>query len=423
MRDMTAPLSRQNLLEAVILFGHQLREVGIKVSPAHLEDALRGLLFVEIGERVQFRTVLRTNLVSSVEDLARFDAIFQAFWGEDEDTKQGLGDGGADEGFFEAGEEGPGSNEGDKEGSLHEPGDVGTEKGFSEAGEEGGGANAGDDAADCILNLESGEPGEREPANVRASLEVVEAQKDFSQLSTKELGRVEALVIRLARRLGHRLGRRFQIAESARKIDFRRSFRSALRYGGELLELRYRRPKPVRSRIYLLLDISGSMEVYGHFFLLFMYGLQQALVRAQCFVFSTSLTYVTPYLKSSSFQESWGRIQSLPINWSGGTDIGTSLTQFYAEHLGGGAASRSVVIIVSDGWDRGSAQRLDEAMGLVHQRCRHLFWLNPLLASPCYEPLCRGMSVALSHVDSFLPLYSLDSLVQLCHEIERIWRD
>jgi uncharacterized protein with von Willebrand factor type A (vWA) domain len=288
---------------------------------------------------------------------------------------------------------------------------------------ESGGTNTWDEAAACILKLESEELGEEEPQKIRASLEVVEAQKDFSQLSTKELSRIEALVIRMARRLGHRLGRRFQIAESNRKIDFRRSFRSALRYGGELLELHYRRPKPVRSRIYLLLDISGSMEIYGHFFLLFMYGLQQAIARAQCFVFSTSLTYVTPHLKSSSFQESWQRIQSLPINWSGGTDIGTSLTQFYTEHLGSGAASRSVVIIVSDGWDRGRAQKLDEAMGLVHQRSRHLFWLNPLLASPCYEPLCRGMSVALSHVDSFLPLNNLDSLVQLCHKIERIWRD
>jgi uncharacterized protein with von Willebrand factor type A (vWA) domain len=422
MRDMTAPLSRQNLLEAVILFGHQLREVGFKVTPAHLEDALRGLLLIQIGEREQFRAALRANLVSSVEDLVLFDAIFQTFWGEEEDAEQGLGGGGPDEESFKAGEEGPGTNEGEEEGDTHEPGEGGSDKEFLEAGEEGGGTNTGNDA-DCILNLESGEPGDGEPERVRASLGVVEARKDFSQLSTKELSRVEALVIRLARRLGHRLGRRFQIAENARKIDFRRSYRSALRYGGELLELRYRRPKPVRNRIHLLLDISGSMEVYGHFFLLFMYGLQQALARAQCFVFSTNLTYVTPYLKSSSFRESWERIQSLPINWSGGTDIGTSITQFYADHLGLGAASRSVVIIVSDGWDRGSAQRLDEAMGLVHQRCRHLFWLNPLLASPCYEPLCRGMSVALSHVDSFLPLYSLDSLVQLCHKIEKIWRD
>jgi uncharacterized protein with von Willebrand factor type A (vWA) domain len=420
---MTAPLSRQNILETVILFGHQLRKAGLKVSPAHLEDALRGLLLIQIGERAQFRAVLRTNLVSSVEDLARFDAIFQAFWGEEKEAEQGPGDSGADEGFAEAGEEGGGTNAEEEEGGKQDPGGVGTDNKFSEAGDESGGINTGDDEADCILNLEPGEPGEGDPEKVRASLQVVEARKDFSQLSTEELGRVEDLVVRLARRLGHRLGRRFQIADRARKIDFRRSFRSALRYGGELLELRYRRPKPVRNRIYLLLDISGSMEVYGHFFLLFMYGLQKALARAQCFVFSTNLTYVAPYLRSSRFQDSWKRIQSLPINWSGGTDIGTSLTKFYAEHLGAGAASRSVVIIVSDGWDRGSPQRLDEAMGLIHQRCRHLFWLNPLLATPCYEPLCRGMSVALSHVDSFLPLYNLDSLVQLCHKIERIWRD
>jgi uncharacterized protein with von Willebrand factor type A (vWA) domain len=420
---MTTFPSNQNLVDAIILFGQQLREVGLKVSPTHLEDALRGLLFIQIGEKEQFRTVLRTNLVSSVEELARFDTIFQAFWGSEKDTDQGFLGGDADEDILNRGEEEPGTNERDKEDTRRDPDGVGTDNGSLEAGEEVDGMSTGDNTADCILSSESEEPEEREPVKVRATLEEVESQKDFSQLSTDELSRVETLVIRLARRLGHRLGRRFQVAENARKIDFRRSFRSALRYGGELLELRYRRPKPVRSRIYLLLDVSGSMEVYGHFFLLFMYGLQQALARARCFVFSTNLNHVTPHLKSSRFQESWKRIQSLPINWSGGTDIGTSLTQFYAEHLGAGATSRNVVIIVSDGWDRGSARRLDEAMGLVHQRCRHLFWLNPLLASSCYEPLCKGMSVALSHVDSFLPLYNLDSLVQLCHKIERIWWD
>ena len=418
MRTMNASLSSKNLIDAVILFGHQLREVGIKVTPSHLEDALKGLLFIEIGEREQFRTALRTNLVSSVEELALFEATFQAFWGNELDAEHRLPDCTDDE-ILRMGEEGQETDERFDE-NGYESQELGKDEGSTEAGRDGDGT---DDASECILNLEPGEFGEGEPEKVRASLGEVEVQKDFSQLSGEELSRVEALVIRLARRLGHRLGRRFQVAENAKKIDFRRSFRSALRFGGELLELHYRQPKPARSRVHLLLDISGSMEIYGHFFLLFMYGLQQALARAQCFVFSTNLTYVTPYLKSTSFQESWQRIQALPINWSGGTDIGTSLTRFYTEHLGAGASSRSVVIIVSDGWDRGSSKRLDEIMGLVHQRCRHLFWLNPLLASPCYEPLCKGMSVALSHVDSFLPLYNLDSLVQLSQKIERIWWD
>jgi uncharacterized protein with von Willebrand factor type A (vWA) domain len=379
-------------MEAVIFFGRQLRDAGLKVTPARLEDALRGLPLIQIGERTQFRSVLRTNLVSSVEDLALFDAIFQNFWGEEQDAEQG-------------------------------PGFYGTDEGFLEADEEGGGTKTGEEVAECIMNLEPGESGEGEPEKVKASLQVAEVEKDFSQLSAEELSRVRALVLRLARRLGHRLGRRLQMAERARKIDFRRSFRSALRYGGELLELRYRRPKPLRNRVYLLLDISGSMDIYGHFFLLFMYGLQQTLARSQCFVFSTKLTWVTPYLKSYRYQEAWNRIQALPINWSGGTDIGTSLTQFYTEHLGAGAASQSVVIIVSDGWDRGSPPRLNEAMGLIHQRCNHLFWLNPLLASECYEACCRGMKAALPHVDSFLPFYNLESLVQLSQRLEGIWWD
>ncbi|MDH3879402.1 MAG: VWA domain-containing protein, partial [Desulfobacterales bacterium] len=103
------------------------------------------------------------------------------------------------------------------------------------------------------------------------------------------------------------------------------------------------------------------------------------------------------------------------------TEIGSSLMQLYSEHLGSGSAHRAVVIIVSDGWDRGSPEILNEAMGLIHQRCRHLFWLNPLLSTQSYEPVCTGMRTALPYIDSFLPFDSLDSLVHLCQKIETIW--
>jgi uncharacterized protein with von Willebrand factor type A (vWA) domain len=163
------------------------------------------------------------------------------------------------------------------------------------------------------------------------------------------------------------------------------------------------------------------MDIYNRFFVIFMYGLQQALANARCFVFSTYLTWVTHYLKSAQFHEAWKRIQSMSVNWSGGTEIGSSLMQLYSEHLGSGSAHRAVVIIVSDGWDRGSPEILNEAMGLIHQRCRHLFWLNPLLSTQSYEPVCTGMRTALPYIDSFLPFDSLDSLVHLCQKIETIW--
>ncbi|MGD8881470.1 MAG: VWA domain-containing protein [Desulfobacterales bacterium] len=382
---------RQNLIDSVIRFGHRLRGEGFIITPAHLENTLQGLEVIDIGVKAQFRTLLRATLVSNANELQRFQDLFQEFW----------------------------------DGSMTLPGLSGDAPGSD--GPEG---NQRDDSADGTDDTAMqqddadwgvGETGGEKDRQVAAGLGIVEAKKDFKELSPEVLGQVEALVLRLAIRLGLRLSRRQRIARQVGKIDFRKSFRSALRYGGELLEFRYRRPKSIPSRIHLVLDISGSMDIYNRFFVIFMYGLQQTLANARSFVFSTHLTWITHHLKSAQFHEAWKRIQTMSVNWSGGTEIGSSLMQLYCEHLGSGSARRAVVIIVSDGWDRGNPEILNEAMGLIHQRCRHLFWLNPLLSSRDYEPVCTGMQTALPHIDSFLPFDTLDSLVHLCQKIETIW--
>ena len=362
-------------------------------SPVRTRSRCPSLEFIQIGERSQFKTLLRATLVSNAHELERFEALYQAFWHgsiEPPDLR----------------EVPPSEGQGLSEGNGKEEG----------AASVDGGATAKE-----TEHWEVGGTGGEEERQVIAGLGFVDEKKDFSQLHPDELGAVQELVLRMALRLGLRLSRRFQAADRARKIDFRRSFRSALRYGGELIDLRYRRPKAIPSRIHLALDVSGSMDIYNRFFVVFMYGLQKALANARCFLFSTHLTPVTHLLKSAPFQEAWQRIQAEAVNWSGGTDIGNSLMRLYTDHLGSGTARRAVVMIVSDGWDRGDPSRLGEAMGLIHQRCRHLFWLNPLLASACYEPVCRGMRAALPHVDSFLPFHNLKSLYQLCHKMETVW--
>ena len=366
----------QGLADAILLFGRHLRESGFKVTPARIQDVVKGLNFIQIGDKRQFRNLLQTNLVSSRDELALFKALFDAFW----------------------------------------RGEFGAYITFPGAEEE-----VEDERRRTVVELETITSDDADSEYIGASLEVVERGKDFSKLDPRELKKVERLVLRIARRLGHRLGRRFKAAKRARQIDFRRSFRQSLRHGGEILEFRYRKRRPRHPyRLYLLLDISGSMDIYGHFFLVFMYGLQRVLFEAETFVFSTYLTCVSPYLRRFSFDEALRKIQCLSVNWSGGTDIGTSLMQFYTNHLNQQDNSNSVVIIVSDGWDRGDADRLERVMKLIRSRAREIFWLNPLLGSPQYEPLCRGMRCALPHVDHFLPFYNLESLTRICNDLERV---
>lgn len=394
---MALACSCQSLIDSILLFGRELREKGFKITPPRLEDVFTGLSFIEIGDKGQFRGLLRSNFVSSKEELGRFETVFDAFWGSIEAEKE------------EEGREEP----------NHPP----RSNAPNEAGQEDSGPNTWESAQGEVELRECPTQEDKEEKRIGASLEVVEVRKDFSRLSTQELTKIEEMVLLMARKLGERLRRRFQTTSRSTKIDFRRSFRSALHYGGEFLELRYKRPRPRPNRIYLLLDISGSMDVYGQFFLLFMYGIQQTLPESQCFVFSTHLTWVTPYLKASHFEKAWTRINLLPVNWSGGTDIGSSLMEFYTDHLGGEMTSRDLVVVVSDGWDRGNPDRLDEALELVHRSCRMLFWLNPLLGSSCYQPLTRGMQTALPYIDSFLPLFNLDSFDRFCRKVEAVCRD
>jgi uncharacterized protein with von Willebrand factor type A (vWA) domain len=387
---MIAPSSGHSLKDAVILFGRRLRQEGLKVTPARLEDVLRGLAVIQVGNKAQFRSLLRANLVSSLEEMALFDSLFEAFW----------------------------ENEHQEEPESRPPEEL--EGVSTETGGRGGESDVVIQTVHGLVDLDPEAEGEREEGAIKASLEEVEIKKNFSQVSPKDLRKVEALVLLLARWLGHRLSRRCRPTKKAERIDFRRSLRRALRHGGELLELHHRRPKPARNRIHLMLDVSGSMDVYGHLFLFFMYGLQKCLSDAQCFVFSTHLTRVSPFLRGTHFQEAWAKINSLSVNWSGGTDLGTSFMQFYTGHLRLRAGSQ-IVIIVSDGWDRGSPEKLDEAMGLIRQNCRHLIWLNPLLAAQDYEPTCRGMCLALRYVDMFLPFHNLESLVRLTKTIDDAW--
>ena len=331
---------------------------------------------IRIGDKREFRILLQANLVSNREELGPFNKLFESFWGERPDQSHN----------WPCGEE------------VEAP-----------------------ESKKTLVVLEGGESDETETERIGASLEIVDRSKDFSRLDPGELKEVERLVLRIARRLGYKLARRFKMARKGRIIDFRSSFRRSLRHGGELLDLRYRRRRLRRlGKIYLLLDISGSMDVYGHFFFVFMYGLQRALYEAETFVFSTFLTHVTSYLKRFDFQRAIEHIQSLSVNWSGGTDIGTSLTQLYLRHLGQEMDSRTVLIIVSDGWDRGDRGQLERAMKLIRRQAGEIFWLNPLLASPDYEPICRGMRCALPFVDHFLPFYNLESLIRICNQLERV---
>jgi hypothetical protein len=213
-------------------------------------------------------------------------------------------------------------------------------------------------------------------------------------------------------RLGTRRTRRWQRG-AAGAVDIRRIARTSLRYGGEPIELprrqRVEKPRPIVA----LCDVSGSMERYSRMLLQFLCGLARGATRAECFLFATRLTRITARIDQARPQSSMSALVRGVQDWGGGTRIGESLRAFNVHWARRVMRSGPVVLIISDGWDRGEPALVASEMARLQRRAHRLIWLNPLLGSAAYEPLTRGMLAALNHVDAFLPAHNLASLEQL----------
>ena len=243
-------------------------------------------------------------------------------------------------------------------------------------------------------------------------------EKDFAAYSDAERALARALLARLARRTPQRVSRRTRPTRRRREVhDLRATVRASLRHGGELLERRYREPAERPRRLVLVCDVSGSMAPYARMLLQYMQASVAARARVEAFVFGTRLTRVTRELAGRDPDRALARAADHVSDWSGGTRIGAALAQLNREHgrrIGRGA----VIVVLSDGWDRGDPDELAVEMARL-RRCAHrVLWLNPLAADPRYEPLTRGMQAALPHVDHLLPGNSIASLEALAALME-----
>ena len=243
-------------------------------------------------------------------------------------------------------------------------------------------------------------------------------EKDFAEYTDAERAVARGLLAQLARRSPQRLSRRTRgTARRSELHDLRATVRASLRHGGELLERRYREPAERPRRLVLVCDVSGSMAPYSRMMLQDLQASVAARARVEAFVFGTRLTRVTRELAGRDPDRALARAADHVADWSGGTRIGAALAELNREHgrrIGRGA----VVVVLSDGWDRGDPEVLEQEMARL-QRCAHrVLWLNPLAADPRYEPLTRGMQAALPHVDHLLPGNSIASLEALAELME-----
>ena len=235
-----------------------------------------------------------------------------------------------------------------------------------------------------------------------------------------DIARAHELAARLARSMRARLVRREQVRRRGRRLDLRRTIHRNVSHGGTPIDLAWRRRKIKPLRLVILLDASGSMELYTAFFVRFLHGVVDAFREAEAFVFHTRLAHVSPSLRDRDVTRAVDKLALMAQGIGGGTRIGESLATFNRWHARRVINSRTAVMIVSDGYDTGEPERLGAEMRRLRQRCRRIVWLNPLIGWRDYSPQARGMQAALPYVDLFAPAHNLESLAALEPYLARI---
>ena len=383
-------MNEQTLLQQITDFCRLLRQMGINVTTTNQLSWCESVQLIDIGERDAFYHTARTNLIAGEADRETFDTVFDLFWRYPRPEFQAV----------------------DTEEQTSEPTSL---QDLSDAADE-------QDIVDQWLDteVEDSEEGQEDDP-VAYSAEDLLSRKDFSEFTKEDMEKAREIVAKLAAVLATKLSRRKVVGKKGKTIDFRRSWRQSLVHGGEPLELIRKQQKIKKTKILLLCDVSGSMDCYAKFLIQFIYGMQQELREVDVAVFSTHLTNITGLLRRKGLAEGLNEVANVVPDWSGGTKIGESLLEFYRQFAPSFSAYRSVVILISDGWDRGDVDVLRRSMEMLHRQAYRLIWLNPLLGSDGYQPICRGIRTALPDVDYFLPAHNLESLAQLTKILIPLW--
>jgi uncharacterized protein len=380
MRAPTRDGRHADLQRNILAFCRELRERDLLVSSSEVIDALQTARLIDLTDRDEFKLALRGILTSRPEDLPVFDLAFEQFWR----TRPLEG--------------------GDDHFTTRERATRGRGQQLSQMSQSD--ATPGPPLRDNVS------------APVSSPIEVL-SERNFGSFEADELTAIRRLVTAMARRLATRASRRYQASRHGRRIDLRRTMRRSLQFGGTPVELSHKRQIIRKQRIVVICDVSRSMETYSTFLLQFIYAVQHAFGHVESFVFSTRLTRVTDYFKSSTIQLALDRMAHEVPDWAGGTRIGDSLHTFNRDWARQVLNPRTVVIILSDGVDSGHWSVMEREVAEIERRAARLIWLNPLLGNAEYRPVARGLRAALPHVSLFASAHNLAALRDLLEKLNQ----
>jgi len=385
------------LVRKLTLFGRVLRSAGAEVGPGRLQDAVRALDVVDLRSRDEVYWGLRCTLVSHQKDLDAFDAAFAAFWERTAPLPE----------------------------AAAEPALPAPTRGEDDAGGAPGEQLARERERTLIASAEDEageEGGEQEPGGMAWSATERLRELDFAEYTPTELRVARGLMERVARAAPMRASRRLETAHDGRRLDKRRTMRAAMRTEGYPLARHWRRRRMVPRKLVFLIDVSGSMEPYARALTMFLQAAVRDGGKVEAFTFGTRLTHVTRQLRGHDPDRALRSAARAVPDWAGGTRIGDNLKTLNDRWGPRGMTRGAVVVIASDGWERGGADRLAAEMVRLHRAAHAVVWVNPLAGDADYKPLAQGMSAALPHVDHFLAGHNLRALEGLAEVLERLPR-
>lgn len=357
-------------LDNLITFGRLLRRAGLQVGTDRLITLTEALQLIDLGSQEEVRAACRAILIQRQEDIAAFDRVFDAFWS-----------------------------------------DQGSNPSQSRRSEPEREPATSDTKAEAMSDSEPADAPDSTALVTWSDIERI-SERDFSELTADELATVRSALARLAWNIEERRTRRW-VAGRGSRIDLRRAIARSLRTGGEITTLPRRRRRTRRRPIVLLCDVSGSMEQYTRTLLLFAHTLARGARDVEAFLFATRLTRITMELRSPTPDAAMAAVSRAVTDWSGGTRIGDALRTFHQRWRRRTLHGSSLVVLISDGWDRGEPELLRDQIARLHRSCHRLVWLNPLIGTLDYAPLTRGLQAALPFVDDFLPVRTLRDVREL----------
>jgi hypothetical protein len=388
------------LMAEAVGFGRALRAAGLSIDLGAAVDYARALTLVDIGHKGTVRAAGAAVFVRRRDDREVYDRVFDRWWRQR--RRKGPNDGPATATDDSLPPETP------EDAASTSPEERGKEDAEGSVDGVPMPVSGGDESVD-----EADIDGHIAAPDAYSAAEALR-HRDFDRMTAAELRDAERLVDLLEPRLELRRTRRYELHHHGRLLAPRAMFRRNLGTGGQFTDWVWRRPIKQPRKIVVLCDISGSMERHSRLLLRFVQALSAASsVKTESFVFGTKLTRVTRLLKDRDRDRALSRVAEAVNDWAGGTRIGESFREFNLRWARRTLRTSGIVIVVSDGWDRGDPMLVATETARLRRNCHRLIWLNPLAGTPGYEPLAGGMRAAYPYVDDFLPAGTVASLERL----------